>query len=121
MPESFGEPKTVGEVLALYLKHARNEICARSYEAREQHFAEFSAVYGKLRLAKAKPHHLLLWVNGHESWKSDWTKCGVIAGIVRAFSWAKRLGIIDVNPFAGTPRSTGERREAMEPETYQSL
>ncbi len=120
-PATFDEPRFVREVLDLYLLHAKNEICAQTYEQRTLKFAEFSAVYGSLPIAKAKPHHLLLWVNSHGCWPSDWTKSGIIAGFIRAFSWAKRLGIIEHNPFAGTPRPAGERREAMEPAHYQAL
>lgn len=110
---------TVGDVAALYLRHATADQNARTFADRRHVLLAFTAAHVGLELASAKPYHLRLWTDAQTQWKSDWTKKRGISTVQRAFNWAVKLGIIDRNPFWGVSHRAGEYGRAMTDSEFQ--
>lgn len=114
-------PATVGQVTALYLKSTEAETHPPTMENNRHILNCFAAVHGDMPWADAKPYHLKLFVDGQPRWRSAWTKKRAISTVRAAFGWASKLGVIDRNPFSGTPSPKGERGNAVEPAEFQAM
>lgn len=119
---NFPAPTSVAESVALYVQYTRHQQAPRTYLDRKAILDEFAAHHGTLPLAAAKPYHLRLWIDGHASWKSDWTKLRAARTVLRAFNWCKKVGLTAANPFeGGEPYPTGGRGRPMSDETFRKL
>lgn len=114
-------PTTVAGAIDLYLNSTKAEAHPPTWENLRYVLRRFAAAHGTMLIGDAKPYHLKLWVDGQPQWKSDWTKKRVIGSVKVAFGWCKKLGVIDINPFAGTPTPKGERGDAVEPAEFQAM
>jgi integrase len=114
-------PETVGQVIAMYLRHAEAGAHPPTFVNARFILDMFVAKHGSMLWADAKPYHLKLFVDGNPLWRSAWTKKRAISTVRSAFGWAAKLGIIDRNVFTGTPVPKGERGNAMEPKEFQAM
>lgn len=111
----FTSPKTVGEVIAVYLAQAQHELGRQSFLDRRLTLEEFCETFGSLPLTDAKPYHLQLWLDGRrDRWKSNWSRHRVNRAVQRAANYCVQLGMIERNPFKGVTVPTGTRGEPME-------
>lgn len=118
----FAPPRTVGDVIALYLTHTKDSQNERTFEGRQHALSEFSRTHGELPLTEAKSYHLQLWIDARsQRWRSEWTRRRAASTVQVCFNWAMKLGIIDQNPFRGVRLPPGQRGEPMEPWEFQAM
>lgn len=115
------EPRTVQDVIDLYLAYARRRVAARTYENCESVLTRFCAEHGDALLAECKPYHLSNWIDSHAEFKSDWTICRVVRTIQRPFNWAAKGGMIPRNPFAGVGHHQGKRGRAATEDEWRAM
>jgi integrase/recombinase XerD len=113
--------RTVGEIIDLYLQHAKRELSPRTWDDKAQVLGQFREDYGLLLLRDAKPFHLRLWLDGNPAWKSDWSLRRICGDVQRAFNWAEKLGLAASNPFRGVTQRAGEPGQPMEEKHFGML
>lgn len=67
---------------------------------------------GGMDASEIRPHHVGGFLAAHPTWNAT-TRAGVITTIKRVFRWAKRTGLIDLNPLADLEKPRARRREAI--------
>lgn len=65
--------------------------------------------YPQMLVSHLRPYHVDAWAREHATW-NETTKATGIAKVVSALYWAKRQGMIDVNPIAGMNRPARRAR-----------
>jgi integrase/recombinase XerD len=114
-------PQTIASVIEQYLKFAKDELSADSFELRKLYLQEFAEAEGWRSVAETKKIHLTAWVHLHTQWKSDWTLNTVYSIIKRPFNWAVDEEIILRNPFRGARHRPGAPRRPLTKDEFQSL
>jgi integrase len=92
---------TVGEVIARYLKDAKDELTPATYSARELYLSYFTDKFGGQRVTDVTPIDLKEWIRSQDQFRSPWTRAAVNAALQRAFNWGARGKIIRGNPIRG--------------------
>lgn len=108
-PEGGPEP-TVGLVVARFLadvkaRSAGGEMAARTHGDYSGRLADFADRLGDLRADELAPRHVSEWAASKGgAWGAN-RRGDAIAVVLTAFRWAKRQGLIRVNPLAdGVPK-----------------
>jgi integrase len=103
-----GSENTCLAILESFIAHAnatRKPTTVANYTYWCQAFAN---VHGARLVGQLRPWHVTDWLTRH-SW-SDGTKHLAVTVLVRAFNWARKQGLIDVNPIAGMERPQANSR-----------
>lgn len=76
------------------------------------HCKSFAAFIGPKRaVSELKPYHVTEWLERKFEDCSPTYLNGAVRAVVGPFSWAKKQGLLDVNPIAGCERPAAEPRE----------
>jgi len=110
-PVDGGDP-TVASIIDEYLEYSVRRDASSTFYERKLYLQDFCTHYGPKRVNDCKPYHLSKWVDGHATWKSDWTKHYAMRCVMRPFNWAVKMKLVPENPFMGVewPTCTTERR-----------
>jgi integrase len=120
-PVDGGDP-TIASVVDAYLDFAQRRNAPRTYYERRLLLQDFVDAVGWRRVKDCKVHHLTAWLDGHSTWKSEWTRATALKTVQRPFNWAVTEGLIPSNPFAGkAAEPTGEARRPMTRREYSRL
>jgi integrase len=95
----------------------------RAYRQRLQHFIDSLKVRGDLGLAAAslRPIHVTRVLTGDVSW-SDTSRNDIVSTCQRAFRWAARQGLVEINPLVGMEKPGRRDRElAVSPAQYAEI
>jgi integrase len=92
---------TVGDVIARYLKDAKEDLSPAAYSARELYLNRFAEAFGSHRVADVTPIAVKEWIRSQEQFRSPWTRAAVNAALQRAFNWGARGKIIRENSIRG--------------------
>lgn len=114
-------PVTVGELFSLYLEKTARDQSPRTLEERKRLLDLYAHSQGDREISSLIPADLELWVKDFPAWKSDWTIHRALATIQRPFNWARRLGLIQINPFAGMTHPTGPRGKPLTDVDYRKM
>jgi integrase len=112
---------TVREAVDTYLKAGLARLGTRRREETPRFLYDLCRHLGPRRLADCKPLDLVLWVEAHPEWKSDWTKRNVLATVQRALNWCVKMGAIPENPFRGVSHPAGEAGQPVEDHVFRRL
>lgn len=102
------EPLTSSQVCDLYLAHSHKEHEKSTFEWQTTYLQAFCDRLGTIRSADLIPFHLTSFLDAHPKWKASRRHAAII--VKRAFRWAKRQGLIAVDPFAEFRVDPGGRR-----------
>lgn len=102
------EPKSVEQVCDLYLAHSKEEHEDSTFKWHETFLQRFCDRFGTIQSADLIPFHLTTWLDANKQWKGGRRHAAVI--VKRAFTWAKRQGLIPTDPFADFKVDRGGRR-----------
>jgi hypothetical protein len=105
---------TVQQVLDCFLTHSAKSTSPRALAEQERLLRLFGQELGPRLVTEARPVDLVLWLNRHPEWRSDWTLLRVTSTLQRPFHWAEKLQLISRNPFSGVTHGQGEAGRAME-------
>ena len=93
-----------------WTKENRSERTFEWYYRPVKSFAEF--IGSKSTPGQLRPNDVSRWLDRHYKDTSASYRNGACRAIARAFNWAKRQGLIQVNPVSGFERPAAEPREA---------
>lgn len=111
-PGPVYDPKTVQELVDLYLAAEAANLSPDNLANKQAVFARFVPDFGHLRPDECQPLQLATWINEHPEWQSGWTVQRVLNDIKRVFNWAVGNNLIRDNPFRSVrvPRRKIKRR-----------
>jgi integrase len=113
---------TVGQVINLFLSHARRQDeSSEAWAERCRVLRMFADKHGDKTVSRAIAGDLDDWVNAKVSWQSDWTRKRIISTVLRCFNWAEKGGRIAKNPFRGCSVREGDGGRDMTQDELQSL
>lgn len=112
-------PKTIREVVDLYMAHAKYS--ANALKIRTRFLRELVKDFGDCAVEACCPGDLVLWIHGHKSWASPWTVRTAARIVQRPFNWAAKLRLIASNPFYGVSYEEGEPRRPMTDSEFRRL
>jgi hypothetical protein len=115
MAEIAANP-TVASIVDAYLDFAQHRDSPRTFYERKLILQQFVDDHGYRRVRDCLPYHLTNWLDGHPSWKSDWTRATVLKLTLRTFNWAARQRLIPANPFGRLVQPEGAPRRPLTPE-----
>lgn len=115
-------PLTVRQVYDAWRQATGRLQSSRTLEERQRVWARFLDHFGDLPLAELRSVDVLLWLNFHPEWASDWTLKRVKGTLSRPFNWAAdpRQRIIDRNPLEGMTHPDGERGRPLEDAVFRA-
>jgi len=113
--------RTVAEVVNAYLADCMPELAVKSYGSAVDTLVPFRESFGDRPAASLTPLDLKQWIEGHDTWKSPWTRKRVNQILQRLFNWGVGMRLLEVNPARGVTFPRGEPRRPMEPEEYRAL
>jgi len=107
-------PKTtVAALLERYLLWTQENREPGTFNFYARHLRSFAKHIGaRLRVADLKPHHVERWLAVSYKKAGNTYKHGGCRSLTRAFNWARKQGLITVNPLAAMEKPTPETREA---------
>jgi integrase len=114
-------PKTIHDLIAVYLPPARREMNEHTYEERQHILEKFDHDCGHITIRNAKPFHLHNFLGEHPEYKSPWSISNVITAVKRAFNWALDMELISRNPFGRVKKPKGKRRRPATEEEFRTL
>jgi integrase len=112
---------TVGEVVRAYLQDTKGQLTERVYGDHELILTRFGAAHGPRKVVECGPLDLRRFVQGHEQWRSGWTKKRVCAVVHRCFNWAVQMKLARENVFKGVSYQARERRREMTDAEFRTL
>jgi integrase len=120
-PVDGGDP-TVASIVDEFLEYSVKRDAPSTFYERKLYLQDFCTHYGPRQVRSCKPFHLGKWVDSHPTWVSNWTKHYAMRCVMRPFNWAKKMKLIEENPFVGVewPTCDGQRRP-MTTEEYETL
>ena len=103
------------DVLEAFLEWAEKNkapLTFRAYRRRLQHFIDSLKAHGDLELPARdlRPIHVTRVLLGGTSW-SDTSKNDIVSACQRAFRWAARQGLVEINPLVGMEKPGRRDRE----------
>lgn len=113
--------RTVAEVVNAYLADCMPELSAGSYEKTVDTLMPFRESFGDRPAASLTPLDLKRWIEGHDTWKSPWTRKRVNQILQRVFNWAVGMRLLAENPVRGVTFPRGEPRRPMTDGEYRAL
>ena len=119
-PVDGGDP-TVASIIDAYLDFAQHRDSPRTFYERKLILQQFVDAHGFRRVKDCLPYHMTTWLDGHPSWKSDWTRATALKLVHRPFNWATRQGLIPANPFGKLIQPEGAPRRPLTREEYARL
>jgi integrase len=125
-PAAKDEGPLVLDVLEQFLAWAERNKAPLTFEAyrrRLQHFIDSLKAHGALELpaSSLRPIHVTRVLTGDASW-SDTSKNDIVSACQRAFRWAARQGLVEVNPLVGMEKPGRRDRElAVSPAQYAEI
>ena len=102
---------TTHALCAEFATHGTSSLAPLTQQWYARHLDSFREACGQISALEIKPLDVTRWLNG-KSWK-DTTRRGAVTAVKRAFRWAHRQGLLDVNPLELLERPAGERRQAV--------
>ncbi len=117
-----GQQSLVVEILDAFLDWALTNSSPRTYAWRQENLQTFArSIPPTLTVAELRPIHVTREMNAHPTWGPD-TRANFARCVQRAFRWAKKQGIIDVNPVEDVEKpGKGRREEFYSYEEYERL
>jgi len=112
---------TVGEVVRAYLQDAKGQLTERVLGDHELILTRFAGGHGPRKVVECSPLDLRRFVQGHEQWRSGWTKKRVCAVVHRCFNWAVTMKLARENVFKGVTFPARERRREMTDAEFRTL
>jgi integrase len=112
---------TVREVVDQYLQAGLARLGTRRRQETPRYLEDLCRHLGHRTLRDCKPLDLVLWLEAHQEWKSDWTKRNVLATVQRCFNWCVKMGAIPENPFRGVSHPAGEAGQPVEDHVFRRL
>jgi integrase len=99
------DERTIGQVIEIYLEHAKGSLCPEHFEGQRRYLLRFAASeIGGQTAADASMLAMKSWLMSAEAGervKSDWTRAGIAGAIHRAMNFAVKHRLIRENPFRG--------------------
>lgn len=116
------DTRLVAVILDAFLDWVKANKANKTYTWHRDHIQNFvSAHPPTLTVAELKPHHVTRVMDAHEGWSPS-TKNGFGRSVQQAFRWAKRQGLIEVNPIDDIEEPGGQAREmAISPAEYARI
>lgn len=111
---------TVRQLIDLYLDLEGPELSANSLRQRRAHLEAFAEKFGRYPYDQIHKSDLKAWIRSRPSWKSEDTRCNVVRGIKRLFSWAEDDERIPHNPFRKFHQPEGQPRRAMTEDEFSA-
>lgn len=102
---------TAAAMILEFLAHGARGRMPATVESYLRHLQSFSLAWGNEPAEGVKPWHVTRWLDRHP-WAPG-TRRAAITAVKRAYSWAKKQGIIATNPLEGLERPTATRREVI--------
>lgn len=115
------EPATVADVIRLYLDNESTRQKPETLQERCRVLDLFKEQFGRVPVSGIRKADVVLWVNAHPDWRSDWTIKRIYATIHRPFGWARKIDLIEKNPMEGLSHPRGERGKPLSDEHYQTM
>src|SRR5579883_344628 len=110
-PKPILDTRLVAVILDAFLDHVKANKAPKTYTWHRDHIQNFvSAHPPTLTVAELKPHHVTRVMDDHEGWSPS-TKNGFGRSVQQAFRWAKRQGLIEINPIDDVEKPGGQARE----------
>ena len=121
-PSGGSASPTVAYVVRSYLVFSKSRLASETYKIRCGYLNSLAAELGEMPVTSCKPIHVLLWIENHPEWASDWTKHSIITYVQAAFNWAVDTAeIIDKNPFRKITHPEGMARRDISPDEFQRM
>jgi integrase len=121
LPRPAGAPLFV-EIADRFLDFCKEHRAGSTYGWYREKLQLFAAeVAGRLAVDQLRPYHLDDWFAKHPNWSSG-TRHNAARAVMRALSWARKRGRIQVNPLTGyeKPRA-GKRTAVVSPAEFEEL
>ncbi|WP_437230218.1 tyrosine-type recombinase/integrase [Planctomicrobium sp. SH661] len=108
------------EIIDQYLDWSEAHQAASTFKNYSYWLKSFSSHVKGLSLRDLKPYHVARWLDKH-GWTGS-TGNGAVRAAVRPFNWAKKLGVIRVNPLERVERPAATARECyITPEQFEKI
>jgi integrase len=120
-PEPECPEQTVASVIDTYYGFARKRLAKSTLSVRTPYLQSFAEAHGWRRISDCRPHHVEQWVDDHQEWGSDWTRCSAVSSVHAAFNWAAKGRLIEANPFRGFSCRPGSPRRDITADEFQAL
>ena len=103
----------VAVVLDLFLDWTEQHRAPRTYDWYRERLQWFlGSIPGSLQVSQLRPYHVQQWVDAHRGW-SNTHKRGCITAVKRAFSWAQKMGYIEMSPVAHIEKPRAAQRDTV--------
>ena len=118
--ELMSKPKTpavtdehVACILDLFLEWTKSHRATTTYEWYRKRLQWFlKSIPPSARVGQLRPYNVQQWLDAHPNW-SDTHKRGCIIAVQRAFTWATKMGYLQVSPFVHIEKPSATQRDVV--------
>ena len=105
------DTRLVAVILDTFLSWVKANKAVKTYTWNRDHIQTFlDSIPPALQVSELKPWHVSRVMDAKPNWSAS-TKNGFARSVQRAFRWAKKQGIIDLNPIDDVDKPGGQPRE----------